>query len=86
MKHGAGVTAADGCNQCTCTDSGLAPLGFAFVTMASEWDASSAINALNGTVLNGRTIRVHEAGRERPGGGRPGGLTGGGPGGGRPRG
>jgi RNA recognition motif-containing protein len=37
------------------------PRGFAFVEMASEADARSAIEALDGTELDGRTLRVNEA-------------------------
>jgi cold-inducible RNA-binding protein len=57
------------------------PRGFAFVTMGSSQAANAAIAQLNGTVLDGRAIRVNEA-QERPprrGGG------GGGGGGGRDR-
>lgn len=43
------------------------PRGFAFVEMASDEEASAAISALNGTVLNGRTLTVNEA-QERTGG------------------
>ncbi|HEV8112765.1 MAG TPA: RNA-binding protein [Planctomycetota bacterium] len=56
------------------------PKGFAFIQMASEQDAKSAIAALDGKELDGRAIKVNEA-QERPAGGRPGG--GGGGGGGR---
>lgn len=35
--------------------------GFGFVEMASEEDAAKAIERLNETVLDGRTIRVAEA-------------------------
>lgn len=35
--------------------------GFGFVEMATAEEAESAINALNGTVLDGRTIRVDRA-------------------------
>ncbi|MDO6804612.1 RNA-binding protein, partial [Wenyingzhuangia sp. 1_MG-2023] len=35
--------------------------GFGFVEMASSSDASSAIEALNNTDLNGRVLRVNEA-------------------------
>lgn len=63
--------------------------GFAFVTMASEDDAQAAVEALDGSQLDGRTIKVNEA-RERerrPGGGGPrGGGGGGGFGGGGGRG
>lgn len=59
--------------------------GFAFVTMASDDDARAAMEALDGTQVDGRTIRVNEA-RERergPGGPRGGGGGGYGGGGGR---
>jgi len=61
--------------------------GFGFVTYTEESAASSAMSAMDGTVLDGRTIRVNEA-NERPrrggggGGGRRGGYGGGGGGGG----
>ena len=58
--------------------------GFGFVSYTSDGDAESAIEALDGTVLDGRTIRVNEA-RDRPGGGGGGGgggYRGGGGGGG----
>ncbi|MEQ1501034.1 MAG: RNA-binding protein [Myxococcota bacterium] len=61
--------------------------GFAFVTFADGNAAAEAISALDGTVLDGRTIRVNEAedkGRSGGGGGggggrgpRPGGGGGG---------
>jgi len=66
------------------------PRGFAFVEMGSDADAASAIDALNETELEGRTIQVNEA-RERQqdrggsrggGGGRGRGGFGGGGGGG----
>ena len=50
--------------------------GFGFVTMASEAEAQSAIEALNGTEHDGRTLRVNEA-RERSEGGGGGGGGGG---------
>jgi len=37
------------------------PRGFAFIEMASEDQARSAIEALDGTCLDGRDIRVNEA-------------------------
>ena len=40
------------------------PRGFAFAEMESEAEAQAAIEALNGTELNDRTIKVNEA-RER---------------------
>ena len=56
------------------------PRGFAFVTMANEGDANTAIDRLNGLMLDGRPIRVNEAQERAPRGG------GGGGGGGAPRG
>jgi cold-inducible RNA-binding protein len=53
--------------------------GFGFVTFVNDEAAEQAINAMNGTQLEGRAIQVNEA-QDRPargGGGR------GGPGGGR---
>jgi RNA recognition motif-containing protein len=60
------------------------PRGFAFVTMATPEEAQKAIQAMNGTTLDGRNLTVNEARpkEERPGGG--GGYRGGG--GGRDRG
>jgi len=45
--------------------------GFGFVTYSTNDEASSAIEAMNGTMLDGRNIHVDEA-KERggPGGGR----------------
>ncbi|HUG10511.1 MAG TPA: RNA-binding protein [Opitutaceae bacterium] len=57
--------------------------GFAFVEMASAEDAQKAIGAIQGTVLDGRTITVSEA---RPREERPPRESGGGGGGGRDRG
>ena len=46
------------------------PRGFAFVTMGSKEAMESAIKALDGTDLGGRTIKVNEARpREDRGGG-----------------
>ncbi len=45
------------------------PRGFAFVTMGSDADAQAAANALNGTQLDGRTLRVSEAREREPRGG-----------------
>jgi cold-inducible RNA-binding protein len=64
------------------------PRGFAFVTMNNDGEARAAIESLNGTELDGRTITVNEA---RPktgagGGGGRGGPRGGGGGGGGARG
>ncbi|MFM6930241.1 MAG: RNA recognition motif domain-containing protein [Bdellovibrio sp.] len=54
-------------------DSGRSK-GFAFVEMATDADAATAIEKLNGTDQNGRTINVSEAKpmapREGGGGGR----------------
>lgn len=62
------------------------PRGFGFVTMASPQDATAAINAMNGSDLNGRALTVNEA-RPREerggGGGRRVSNYGGGGGGGR---
>jgi cold-inducible RNA-binding protein len=48
--------------------------GFAFVTMGSAQDANAVIAQLNGSMLDGRALKVNEA-QERPtgGGGRSGG-------------
>ena len=54
--------------------------GFAFVTMGSPGEAERAITALNGSILDGRPLRVNEAEeRKRPngGGGGGGGFRGG---------
>lgn len=63
------------------------PRGFAFVEMANENDALAAISALDGTDLDGRTLRVNTAQERAPrsggGGGGGGGFRGGGGGGGR---
>ncbi|HEY7954118.1 MAG TPA: RNA-binding protein [Polyangia bacterium] len=53
------------------------PRGFAFVEVASDTQAKSAIDELNGRDLGGRTIVVNEA-REPQRGGRGGGGGGGG--------
>lgn len=53
------------------------PRGFAFVTMGSDQDAQAAIAALDGQMLDGRTLRVNEA-QERPPRGGGGGFGGGG--------
>jgi RNA recognition motif-containing protein len=61
--------------------------GFGFVEMATPEDAEQAINRLNGSSLDGRTIQVERAkspgaasrpagGRGGYGGGRPGGASG----------
>jgi len=55
------------------------PKGFGFVTMNNDDEAKAAMDALNETDLDGRTIRVNEA---RPREDRRGGGGGGGRGGG----
>ena len=67
------------------------PRGFAFVSMNNDGEARAAIEALNGTEIDGRTITVNEArpksnvgGGGGRGGPRGGGRSGGG-GGGRDR-
>ena len=61
------------------------PRGFAFVTMPDDTEAKAAIEALNGTDLDGRSLNVNEA-RPKNEGGRGGGggrsRSGGGGGGG----
>ncbi|XP_071377582.1 cold-inducible RNA-binding protein B-like isoform X2 [Centroberyx affinis] len=54
--------------------------GFGFVTFENPQDAKDALDAMNGKIIDGRAIRVDEAGKSR---GRPGGGFRGGPGGGR---
>ena len=54
--------------------------GFGFVEMASSEESNAAIQALNGTQLDGRTLVVNEARPQEP---RTGGGGGGGGGGGR---
>jgi len=60
------------------------PRGFAFVTMSNAEAAAKAVTTLNGTMLDGRQIRVDEAQERSPrtGGGFDGGRGGGGGGGG----
>ena len=53
------------------------PRGFAFVEMANEQDAQSAISEMDGASLDGRNIKVNEA-QERPARGGGGGGRGGG--------
>lgn len=45
------------------------PRGFGFVTMGSAEHGKAAIEALDGTELDGRTITVNEARPKRGGGG-----------------
>jgi len=60
--------------------------GFGFVTFAGDENAKSAISKLDGSSLDGKTIKVNEAQEKSPrGGGRPGGGFGGDRGGGRNR-
>ena len=42
------------------------PRGFAFVTMASPEQAVQAVAAMNGTLFEGRAIKVDEAPATRP--------------------
>ena len=59
------------------------PRGFGFVEMASQADADSAVNALNGRDFGGRALTVNEAREQAPrrsgGGGGAGGPRRGGP-------
>jgi len=60
--------------------------GFGFVTFAQDDAAKTAISKMDGTSLDGKTIKVNEAQEKSPrGGGRSGGGFGGGRGGGRDR-
>jgi RNA recognition motif-containing protein len=63
--------------------------GFGFVTFAQDEDAKTAMSKMDGTTLDGKTIKVNEAQEKSPrpgGGGRSGGgFGGGGRGGGRNR-
>ena len=54
--------------------------GFGFVTFSKDEDAKTAISKMDGTSLDGKTIKVNEAQEKSPrgGGGRPGGGFGGG--------
>ncbi|MEY4581990.1 MAG: hypothetical protein RL701_6693, partial [Pseudomonadota bacterium] len=52
--------------------------GFGFVTMGSSAEAAAAISQLNGTELDGRSLRVNEAEERQSGGGGGGGRGGGG--------
>lgn len=67
-------------------DSGQ-PRGFGFVEMPNDAEAERAINALNGTEMNGRALNINEARpkAERASGGGGGFRRGGGGGGGRSR-
>ncbi len=61
--------------------------GFGFVTFTEDESAKTAISKMDGTMLDGKTIKVNEAQEKapRPGGGRGGGFGGRGGGGGRNR-
>jgi RNA recognition motif-containing protein len=54
--------------------------GFGFVTFSQDESAKTAISKMDGTNLDGKTIKVNEAQEKAPrsGGGRPGGGFGGG--------
>lgn len=52
--------------------------GFGFVTFAEGDDADSAMDEMNGSELDGRTLNVNEAKDRRGGGGGGGGGRGGG--------
>jgi len=43
--------------------------GFAFVTMANDSEAAAAMEAINGTDIDGRNVNVNEARPKRSGGG-----------------
>jgi RNA recognition motif-containing protein len=51
--------------------------GFAFVEMGSDADAQAAIQALDGTQVDGRALRVNEAEERKPRSGGGGGGGGG---------
>jgi cold-inducible RNA-binding protein len=55
------------------------PRGFGFVTMSTEEEAQKAIEALNGSSLDGRnlTVNIARPKEERPAGGGGGGFRGG---------
>ena len=53
------------------------PRGFAFAEMASDTDAQAAIQALDGTSLDGRNLKVNEAKERQPRSGGGGGGGGG---------
>ena len=50
------------------------PRGFGFVTMPNSDEADTAITALNGTEVDGRTLNVNEARPRASGGGGGGGY------------
>lgn len=55
--------------------------GFGFVEMSNDQEAQAAIDALNGTEIEGRALTVNEARPKEGGGGGRGGYGGGGGGG-----
>ena len=55
--------------------------GFGFVTFSDASESSNALNEMNGTTLDGRTIKVDAAEEKSGGGGGRGGFGGGGGGG-----
>ena len=57
--------------------------GFAFLEMETDEQGAAAMQAMNGALLDGRSIAVREAVERQPGGGGGGGFGGGGGGGGR---
>jgi RNA recognition motif-containing protein len=57
------------CKNITDYDTGRSK-GFAFVEMATKEEASAAIEGLDGTELEGRTLRVNHAQDKKDGGGR----------------
>jgi len=57
------------------------PRGFGFVEMTNDSEADSAINAMNGAVVDGRSLNVNEARPKQAGGGGFGGGRGAGGGG-----
>lgn len=75
----------DRVNIVTDRDSGQ-PRGFAFIEMSVDSEGENAINALNGTDLDGRSLNVNEARPKTAGGGGGGGGNRGGGGGGQRRG
>ena len=68
-------------NIVTDRDTGQ-PRGFAFVEMADQHEAETAIQQLNGAEMNGRALNVNEARPKPAGGGFGGGGGRGGPRGG----
>jgi cold-inducible RNA-binding protein len=71
----------DRVNIVTDRDTGQ-PRGFAFVEMADQHEAETAIQQLNGAEMNGRALNVNEARPKPAGGGFGGGGGRGGPRGG----